>query len=307
MGRHRRATPAPAPVAPAGLSRQDSGSRHKGGGHRRRGAAPVRTGMLGASAAMAMGAVAVASGLIPGPGGLGSPQGGDRVQADGPTDLDARPVPSPSTPSDRSSDPAPSRDDERDNGPAPTPSRDSGRPSHEASAPPTPSRERGTPEREGSSTSPENTDSDRTPGTGDGANSGSGAASTTPDPETAAEREVLALVNQERAKADCQPVRADDGLSRLATSFSQDMAERGFFAHTSPDGKSPWDRAEARGISELGGENIARGQANARSVMDSWMNSPGHKANILNCDYRTLGVGAHFAEGGPWWTQDFGF
>ncbi|HZG04932.1 MAG TPA: CAP domain-containing protein, partial [Streptomyces sp.] len=45
----------------------------------------------------------------------------------------------------------------------------------------------------------------------------------------------------------------------------------------------------------------------AQSVMDAWMDSPGHRANILNCDYRTLGVGAHFAEGGPWWTQNFGF
>ncbi|MEK8172713.1 CAP domain-containing protein [Streptomyces sp. M19] len=60
-------------------------------------------------------------------------------------------------------------------------------------------------------------------------------------------------------------------------------------------------------MADLGGENIARGQATAQAVMDSWMNSPGHRANILNCEYRTLGVGAHFAPDGPWWTQDFGF
>lgn len=303
MGRHRRATPAPAPVAPVELPRQESGPRHGGGGHRRRGAAPVRTGLLGASAAMAMGAVAVASGLIPGPGGLGAPQGGDRVQSGGPADLDAQPVPSASTPTDRASGEAASRADEREG----APSRDSDRASHAPSASPTPSRERERPERERTSPRPERTDSERTPATGEKANTGGSAASTTPDPETAAEREVLALVNQERAKAGCQPVRADGDLARLAGNFSEDMAERGFFAHTSPDDKSPWDRAEALGISDLGGENIARGQANARSVMDSWMNSPGHKANILNCDYRTLGVGAHFAEGGPWWTQDFGF
>lgn len=57
----------------------------------------------------------------------------------------------------------------------------------------------------------------------------------------------------------------------------------------------------------LGGENIARGQADAQAVMDAWMNSDGHRANILNCDYKTLGVGVHFGSGGPWWTQDFGF
>ncbi|MDJ1132537.1 CAP domain-containing protein [Streptomyces iconiensis] len=268
----------------------------------------MRTGLLGASAAMAMGAVAVASGLLPGPGGLGSPQGGDRVQAGGPTDLESQPVPS-STASDHSSDPAASRAEERNDGPLPTPSRERGRPAEDTSASPSPSRERETPDqaRERHSARPDRSESDRAPATGGEETGNGGTSSTTSDPETAAEREVLALVNQERAKEGCKPVRADGDLAELAAGFSEDMAKRGFFAHTSPDGKSPWDRAEALGISDLGGENIARGQANAQSVMDSWMNSPGHKANILNCDYRTMGVGAHFAEGGPWWTQDFGF
>lgn len=57
----------------------------------------------------------------------------------------------------------------------------------------------------------------------------------------------------------------------------------------------------------LGGENIARGQADAAAVMNSWMNSDGHRANILNCAYKTLGVGVHLGDGGPWWTQDFSF
>ncbi|GAA1371200.1 hypothetical protein GCM10009612_62030 [Streptomyces beijiangensis] len=100
---------------------------------------------------------------------------------------------------------------------------------------------------------------------------------------------------------------ANSPLASLATSFSEDMAARNFFDHTDPDGKSPWDRADAAGVSGLGGENIARGQADAAAVMDAWMNSPGHRANILNCDYKTLGVGVHFGSGGPWWTQDFGF
>ncbi|MFE7120704.1 CAP domain-containing protein [Streptomyces sp. NPDC057654] len=115
------------------------------------------------------------------------------------------------------------------------------------------------------------------------------------------------MVNQERAKAGCSPVAASEPLDALAGDFSEDMAKRGFFAHTDPDGKSPWDRAKKRGIKNLGGENIARGQADAKAVMDTWMHSPGHKANILNCDYKKLGVGVHFGPGGPWWTQDFGF
>ncbi|CAM5410032.1 putative protein YkwD OS=Streptomyces albaduncus OX=68172 GN=FHS32_004233 PE=4 SV=1 [Streptomyces griseoloalbus] len=124
--------------------------------------------------------------------------------------------------------------------------------------------------------------------------------------EAAAGAQVLKLVNEERAKAGCSPVAANSALTDLATAFSEDMAQRGFFDHTDPDGDTPWDRAQAAGVSGLGGENIARGQADAEAVMQAWMDSPGHKANILNCDFRTLGVGVHFGPGGPWWTQNFG-
>jgi uncharacterized protein YkwD len=122
-----------------------------------------------------------------------------------------------------------------------------------------------------------------------------------------AAEEVLTLVNDERAKAGCQPVAANSALRDLATAFSDDMAARGFFDHTDPSGNDPWDRAKAAGVSGLGGENIAMGQATAEAVMEAWMNSPGHRANILNCDFKTLGVGVHLGSGGPWWTQDFGY
>jgi uncharacterized protein YkwD len=125
--------------------------------------------------------------------------------------------------------------------------------------------------------------------------------------ETAAAAEVLRLVNEERAQVGCSAVAANSSLADLAQDFSEDMAARGFFDHTDPSGASPWDRAAKAGITDLGGENIARGQADAAAVMDAWMNSPGHKANILNCDFKTLGVGVHFGSGGPWWTQDFGY
>ncbi|MFE3992765.1 CAP domain-containing protein [Streptomyces goshikiensis] len=127
------------------------------------------------------------------------------------------------------------------------------------------------------------------------------------DGHSAEEAAVVTLVNQERAQAGCGPVRANPPLATLASAFSKDMAVRGFFDHTDPDGNTPWARAQNAGIGGLGGENIARGQGDAESVMKAWMNSPGHKANILNCEFRTLGVGAYFADGGPWWTQDFGF
>ncbi|MFF4323129.1 CAP domain-containing protein [Streptomyces sp. NPDC001568] len=127
------------------------------------------------------------------------------------------------------------------------------------------------------------------------------------DGHNAEEAAVLTLVNQERAMAGCGPVRANPPLAALAGAFSKDMAVRGFFDHTDPDGNSPWMRADKAGISGMGGENIARGQGDADAVMKAWMNSPGHKANILNCEFRTLGVGVYVASGGPWWTQDFGF
>jgi uncharacterized protein YkwD len=127
------------------------------------------------------------------------------------------------------------------------------------------------------------------------------------DALTAARAEILSLVNEQRATAGCKALTASSSLDQLAQNFSDEMAARGFFDHTDPDGKDPWDRAKALGISNLGGENIARGQADAKAVMEAWMNSPGHRANILNCDYTTLGVGIHYGTGGPWWTQDFGF
>ncbi|HEY9440590.1 MAG TPA: CAP domain-containing protein, partial [Streptomyces sp.] len=132
-------------------------------------------------------------------------------------------------------------------------------------------------------------------------------SSPTPAADVSAQAAVLALVNQERSKVGCSPVTASDSLTALAQAFSEDMAARDFFGHTDPDGATPWDRAAKAGIQGLGGENIARGQADAQAVMDAWMNSEGHRANILNCDYKTLGIGVHFAPGGPWWTQDFGF
>ncbi|WP_420803464.1 CAP domain-containing protein [Streptomyces naphthomycinicus] len=124
---------------------------------------------------------------------------------------------------------------------------------------------------------------------------------------TVAEAEVLNLVNEERAKAGCSPLAANSSLTGLAEAYSDDMAARDFFDHTDPDGRSPWDRAAKAGVTDLGGENIARGQADAAAVMAAWMNSPGHRANILNPDFKTLGVGVHFGPGGPWWTQDFGY
>ncbi|MGW1375589.1 CAP domain-containing protein [Streptomyces sp. NPDC002446] len=311
MGRHRRsaphapeapgagpvdAPPAARPGAPAATARHRSHRAARG-----RGPVPVRTGLLGASAAVAMGAVAVASGLIPGGGQFDGDAGdgrGERVRADALPEATTPMGGLSADPSDRAEDqasrggsrPAVPRTD-RPSSPmtpstSPSPQRPSKSPAEE-----TGSHRPAEPSVRPSSAAPERT---ATP-------------SKTPDAPSSAEAQVLALVNQERAQAGCSPVTADRELAGLAQEFSDDMAARGFFDHTDPDGDTPWDRARDKGVTNLGGENIARGQANAQSVMDSWMDSPGHRANILNCEYKTLGVGAHFGPGGPWWTQDFGF
>ncbi|WP_314412478.1 CAP domain-containing protein [Streptomyces kroppenstedtii] len=275
----------------------DRGARRGGQRRRRKAATPVRTGLLGVSAAVAMGAVAVASGVIPGSDSLSIGGGGaDKVRAqDTPTDVETQGGTSGSA--DDRVDPGTSRDLERSpSSPSVSPTKAPEKAAKKPSAKPSTK----APAAEESKTEKPAT---RTPATKAPETTPSKAAST---PSTA-EAAVLSLVNEERAKAGCSPVTTSSSLAALAESFSKDMAAREFFDHTDPDGASPWDRAEELGIANLGGENIARGQADADAVMEAWMNSPGHRANILNCDFKTLGVGAHFASGGPWWTQDFGY
>ncbi|MER6026168.1 sigma-70 family RNA polymerase sigma factor [Streptomyces sp. NPDC001851] len=134
-------------------------------------------------------------------------------------------------------------------------------------------------------------------------------ARTTPGPAQPTDTvdQVVALVNKERAAAGCGPVAEDPQLQKAAQGQSDDMAARHFFDHTNPDGADPGQRITAAGYRwSTYGENIAQGQQTAAAVMESWMNSPGHRANILNCSFKDIGVGVHKGTGGPWWTQDFG-
>lgn len=125
-------------------------------------------------------------------------------------------------------------------------------------------------------------------------------------PAPGAEAEVIALVNSVRAGAGCAPVVHDEGLAGVARAHSADMRDRDYFDHVNLDGLDPFERAEAAGQTNARAENIAYGQPNPAAVMDGWMNSSGHRANILNCELRTLGVGVAEGPGGPWWTQLFG-
>ncbi|MFI8930936.1 sigma-70 family RNA polymerase sigma factor [Streptomyces sp. NPDC053474] len=128
-----------------------------------------------------------------------------------------------------------------------------------------------------------------------------------PAPSGSKAQQVLSLVNAERAKAGCGPLTHNSKLTTAAQRHSADMRSRNYFDHTSPDGTDPGQRITAAGYKwSTYGENIARGQQTAASVMDAWMNSEGHRANILNCSFKELGTGVEEGEGGPWWTQNFG-
>jgi uncharacterized YkwD family protein len=121
------------------------------------------------------------------------------------------------------------------------------------------------------------------------------------------ENEVVVLVNQERAKLGLAPLKHNVDLSNVARYKSEDMRDKNYFSHTSPTYGSPFDMMKKFGIDYMAaGENIAKGQPTAASVMSSWMNSPGHKANILSENFTEIGVGvAKDANGTIYWTQQF--
>ncbi|WP_404449764.1 SafA/ExsA family spore coat assembly protein [Sutcliffiella horikoshii] len=121
------------------------------------------------------------------------------------------------------------------------------------------------------------------------------------------EEQVAKLVNQERAKYGLKPLKLNWELSRVARYKSQDMIDKRYFSHTSPTYGSPFDMMRNFGISyRTAGENIAAGQKTPQEVMNAWMNSEGHRKNILSSQYTEIGVG--YAKGGQYghyWTQMF--
>lgn len=127
------------------------------------------------------------------------------------------------------------------------------------------------------------------------------------DQAAAYESAVVALTNDQRAAHGCPALRDDPRLRAAAIAHSVDMRVRAYFAHNTPDGVTPWARIQARGYSDPSAENIAMGQPTPQAVVDAWMNSAGHRANILNCSSKAIGVGVQFGPNGPWWTQDFGY
>jgi len=132
-------------------------------------------------------------------------------------------------------------------------------------------------------------------------------------PDGSYEEQVIIITNQERLNHSCEPIVMDDRLQLAAEGHSQDMAINDYFSHNTPDGTTPWDRIRAQGYSySLAGENIAAGYPSPESVVQAWMNSDGHRMNILNCGFRDIGVGYYYLKNDTgdikyrhYWTQVF--
>ncbi|MEU8330980.1 CAP domain-containing protein [Micromonospora sp. NPDC048839] len=265
---------------PAGTDRPSEG-RHRS---RRRWRRPVLIGGAAAAATLVVSLGVGALGLPGGDDGASRPTAVDDTFAPSttPTEeptLDTLAAPSPtSTPS-----PTP---------PSPTPSRVV-KPTPEASRTTAASR------RGAARTS--------APATSNGSNGSSGSSGPSEPSGTvsAQAREVVDLVNAERAKAGCGALSIDDKLMTAAQKHSQDQADHKNMSHTGSDGSNAGTRLDRVGYAwRTYGENVAWNQQTPAAVMDAWMNSSGHRANILNCAFTEIGVGIATSNG-PYWTQVF--
>jgi uncharacterized protein YkwD len=120
------------------------------------------------------------------------------------------------------------------------------------------------------------------------------------------EDSVVVLVNEARRRHRLPALRTDERLRTAARAHSADMRDRSYLAHDAPDGRSPDDRMRAAGYRQPASENIAVGYPTPHAVLQAWLRSPGHRANIVDPRFRAIGVGVARGDGGPWWTQDLG-
>lgn len=127
---------------------------------------------------------------------------------------------------------------------------------------------------------------------------------TTASSVSAYEKEVVDLTNAERKKQGLKPLTLDEKLSSVARKKSQDMKDKNYFDHNSPTYGSPFDMMKKFGITyRTAGENIAKGQRTPKEVVQAWMNSEGHRKNIMNPNFTHIGVG--YVKDGNIWTQQF--
>jgi uncharacterized protein YkwD len=146
------------------------------------------------------------------------------------------------------------------------------------------------------------------PGTQPAATTAAAPPPAATDKITTREDQVTALINKERAAAGCKVAVTDERLRKAARAHSADMAKNNYFSHTGKNGSTFVERAVAAGYPQnaIAAENIAYGYPTPEAVVAGWMNSDGHRANILNCSHKTTGVGLAYRGNTPYWTQEFG-
>lgn len=276
------------------------GARSGGGRHGGSGSGPRRAAAVG-GAAVLVALTGLAYAAIPSAsGGSGSRTVGD---AAGPPPQVAAVVTSPSgSPSASPASATPS------SSVSPSAAPSSGAPSSTASTAPraTPST---APAQQPQSTPAKAKQTSRTATSGGAGTTKGGAVPGTPATGTAAQfaQQVVDMVNAERAKAGCGPLAVDAKIQAAAQEHSDDMAARDYYEHDTPEGVSPGTRMTNAGYQWMGwGENIFKSPKDPQTAMTGWMNSPGHRDNILNCSFTHTGVGVNVSSNGPWWTQDFG-
>jgi uncharacterized protein YkwD len=116
---------------------------------------------------------------------------------------------------------------------------------------------------------------------------------------------IKTLTNTARLAHGCKPLKVSSKLNKAAQKHAKDMSKYDYFSHTSRNGTTWSKRIKKTGYKYPGGENIAVGFPTAVSVVQAWLNSPGHRRNILDCNFKRIGVG--FAAHGDYWVQDFGY
>jgi uncharacterized protein YkwD len=133
------------------------------------------------------------------------------------------------------------------------------------------------------------------------------SAATAPSSDATFEARIVKFTNDNRVKNGCAPVRTEAKLTTAARAHSVDMAKKNYFSHTGKDGSTFLVRAKRSGYTTAISENIAWGYRTPEAVVTAWMKSPGHKANIVNCKAKSVGVGlGKKADGTPYVTQIFG-
>ncbi|WP_405968620.1 CAP domain-containing protein [Streptomyces sp. NBC_00015] len=192
--------------------------------------------------------------------------------------------------------------------PKPTTSKKPTAPKPKHTPTPTPTRPSST--AENTASGPQSTTPSTTPKATATATATASAAPTSPStskaaaPASGTSARIVQLVNAERSKVGCSPVTLNAVLTKAAQAHSEDMATHQNMSHTGSDGSAPGDRITRAGYAwSTYGENVAYGYTTPEQVMSGWMSSPGHKANILNCAFKEIGVG--LAQPGSYWTQDF--